>query len=129
MTDPVDPHRAAHAPKSATVSEDDPPMPNVLGCNRAGWLAVAGSLERQGNERLAGFIRAGLAFAPRPDATDPDADVSLVLTVEQAAIVRVAAAAIAVDLAVEETSVDEAQKRAVAAACAIIRAHRGRLPG
>lgn len=100
--------------------------PLAVGYRRADWLAVASAAEQRGDESLGAFVRAGLAFAPRPSDPAPDRAVTLTLTLtgEQADAVRALADALALRPADEAPSIDEETRAAVAAADAIVRAHR-----
>ena len=87
---------------------------------RADWLALAAALQRQDEARLADFIRAGLAFGTL--GRDP-AVATLGIPEPVAATVR----AVAVELRLELTLVDD-RVAAVAAAEAIVRAGRRGAP-
>ena len=88
---------------------------------RRDWIILAAALVRRHDERLADFVRAGLAFgAP---GQDPNAAVALEVPGTAAVAVR----AVAVELGLEPAIVDE-QTAAVAAAEAIVRAARPGVP-
>ena len=92
-------------------------MPVTFVLRRRDWLALAAALARRHEARLADFVRAGVAFgAP---GHDPATTVALAVPETAVAAVR----AVAVDLGLELTLVDE-RAAAVAAAEAIVRAAR-----
>jgi hypothetical protein len=99
----------------------------------ADWARIAALLAASGSPDLAATVRAALAAAPRPGASEP---VALNFTPAQTAHLQRAAARLGVHLparpATEEPSADgwlapEAERAAaVAAAEAIVRAHQRR---
>src|ERR671916_702419 len=104
-----------------------------LACPPADWIRLAAVLESSGAPLLANYIRAGLVFAPR---TTPVAPVALEFAPTQATDLHRIAATINLRLDVvpvaappvepEWATTDAERAVAVAAADALVRAHRRR---
>jgi hypothetical protein len=88
---------------------------------RRDWRVLVAALARRGEGRVAQVLQAGLAFSA--PGHDPAASVALTVPAAVAGAVQAAAR----DLDVELTLVDE-RAAAVAAAEAIVRAHRRGAP-
>lgn len=74
------------------------PVEEWLACRRAGWHAIAVAIQREGDQALASYIQAGLAFAQPPGASGDDI-LCLSFTPEWAAVIRSVAAVLDVVIA------------------------------
>lgn len=92
----------------------DMPVDEWLACRHAGWHAIAVAIQREGDQALASYIHAGLAFARPGDVADGDA-VRLCSSPECVFAVRAVAAALGVPI----TGCDTVHAGAVATFAAI----------
>ena len=107
-----------------------------ISCPPADWTRLAAALEAADSPILAGIVRAMLAAAPRSDVAAP---VALAFTPQQAGAAQQAAATIGLDLPATPVAADPdpagwaaasaERAEAVAAAGAIVRAHRRQRAG